>query len=60
MALDIGSHVSVTYSRGDGQKDFEEGIVITLNAQYIEVTNTYGQNVAISWSHAARVYEYAA
>lgn len=55
MALQVGSNITLIYAEGNGQNTYDQGTVITLAAEYLEITNQYGTDVAYPWSHVTRI-----
>lgn len=55
MALQVGSNVILIYAQGNGQNTYDQGTVTTMAAEYLEITNQYGSDIAYPWSHIARI-----
>jgi hypothetical protein len=55
MALAVSSNVTLIYALGNGQNTYDQGAVVTLGAEYIEIINMYNQTIAYPWSSVVRV-----
>lgn len=54
--LQVGSNVDITYALGNGQNSFDQGSVVVMNSNYVEITNQYGQDISYPWSHIVKVF----
>jgi hypothetical protein len=55
-ALQVGSTVDITFALGNGQNSYDAGTVITMNSNYVEITNQYNQDIAYPWYNIVKVF----